>query len=116
VINPLRDSISSEVFDSSSWESKMNRFVIHAVNLEPDGSGIREVAGFVTTPLRRNRFDDSKMAVILRINSGLGEYRTYKTVSGKDVEGPLVRIVHGKFLRIDSENIEADDLGPLPKY
>lgn len=97
----------------------MNRFVIHAVNLEPDGSGIREVAGFVTSPLRRSRFDDSKMAVILRLNSGLGEYRTYKSANGKDVEGPLVRIVHGvkgKFLRNDLENIEADNLGPLPKY
>ena len=97
----------------------MNRYVIHAVNLEPESSSIREVAGFVTTPQRRIRFDDSKMAVILRINSGLGEYRTYKMVNGKDVEGPLVRIVHGEkemFLRNDSENIEADNLGPLPKY
>ena len=97
----------------------MNRYVIHAVNLEPEGSCIREVTGFVTTPQRRSRFDDSKMAVILRINSGLGEYRTYKSANGKDVEGPLVRIVHSEkemFLRNDSEKIEADDLGPLPKY
>jgi hypothetical protein len=97
----------------------MNRYVIHAVNLEPDGDNIKEVTGFVTTPQRRSRFEDSKMAVVLRINSGLGEYRTYKMINGKDVEGPLVRIVHGeagKFLRNDSEYIEADDLGPLPKY
>jgi hypothetical protein len=97
----------------------MNRFVIHAVNWEPDGSGIKEVTGFVTTPQRRSRFEDSKMAVILRINSELGEYRTYKMVNGKDVEGPLVHIVHGekgRFIRNDSESIEADDLGPLPKY
>jgi hypothetical protein len=97
----------------------MNKYVIHAVHLGPDDSGIQDVTGFVTSPLGRHRFEDSKMAVILRINSGLGEYRTYKMVNGKDIEGPLVRIVHSTtdtYLRSDAESTEADHLGDLPKY
>jgi hypothetical protein len=97
----------------------MNEFVITAVHMNPDRSGIASVRGQTPGMFGHEVVEQTKFDVIVRINTLIWEYRTYKEDNGQEVVGPVVRVVNGRFgtyIRSDADNTEADNLGELPEY
>lgn len=93
--------------------------VITKIHMKDDRSGIERVWGVTPGPFGNLFFEESKQDVIWNISRQIYEYRTYKVTYGKEDQGPLVRVILGRFsafLRTDPDNIESDNLGELPEY